>query len=188
MIVLDQNGDSGAPLQSLEYIAHRGILGKIVLPITRYLRASNVMRYISPSQRILDIGCGDGYFLRRAPFRERYGVDKRLGDDVEQGLPFDSDFFDCVTMLAVIEHISDTGRLLEEIHRVLKPSGQLVLTTPKKAAEALIRIYVKDIDEEHEVYFDLKTISEIAGEKFDVSGAHTFIFGLNQAFCLTKRA
>ena len=143
MIVLDQNGDSGAPLQSLEYIAHRGILGKIVLPITRYLRASNVMRYISPSQRILDIGCGDGYFLRRAPFRERYGVDKRLGDDVEQGLPFDSDFFDCVTMLAVIEHISDTGRLLEEIHRVLKPSGQLVLTTPKKAAEALIRIYVK---------------------------------------------
>ena len=187
MIVMDSQGEKGTALDSLGYVPRRGILAKIVLPVTRYLRASTVMRYVSPAERLLDIGCGDGYFLRRAPFKERYGVDKRLGDDVEKGLPFDADYFDCVTMLAVIEHLTDPGRLLAEIYRVLKPGGRLVLTTPREAAEALIGFYAKDVEEEHEIYFDLKSMTELAGDKFEVSGYHTFIFGLNQAFCLTKR-
>ncbi len=188
MIVIDSRDEKGAALDALGYVPHRGILGKLILPVTRYLRAANVKRYISPAERLLDIGCGDGYFLRRAPFEERFGLDKRLGDNVDKGLPFDAEFFDCVTMLAVIEHISDPRSLLKEIHRVLKPGGRIVLTTPKKGADALIRIYVKGIDDEHDTYFDRKTLTELAGDEFEVSGFHTFIFGLNQAFCLTKRS
>lgn len=188
MIVIKAEDETGAALPSLQYISHRGLLGRMILPITRELRARNAMRYIEPGQRLLDIGCGDGYFLRRAPFDERYGLDRRLGDDVSEGLPFAADFFDAVTMLAVIEHIPDVGSLLTEIFRVLKPGGRLVLTTPKRAADALIRIYVRDLDDEHDTYFDRETIARLTAGRFDMAGHHTFIFGLNQAFCLRKIA
>jgi len=52
--------------------------------------------------------------------------------DTQGRLPFDSEFFDVVTMLAVFEHI-DVERLvllIEEIHRVLKSGGVYILTTP----------------------------------------------------------
>ena len=43
----------------------------------------------------------------------------------------------------------------------------LVLTTPREAAEALIGFYAKDVEEEHEIYFDLKSMTELAGDKFE---------------------
>jgi 2-polyprenyl-3-methyl-5-hydroxy-6-metoxy-1,4-benzoquinol methylase len=45
-------------------------------------------------------------------------------------LPYQDGSFDCVTCLEVIEHVVDPLRLLKELHRVLRPHGQLVLTTP----------------------------------------------------------
>lgn len=188
MIVIKDKDETGVALPPLEYISHRGLLSRMILPVTRELRARNAMRYIAPGQRLLDIGCGDGYFLRRAPFEECYGLDKRLGDDISDGLPFETDFFDAVTMLAVIEHIADVESLLAETFRVLKPGGQLVLTTPKKAADVLIRIYVRDLDEEHDTYFDRETITRLTTGRFEITGYHTFILGLNQAFCLRKIA
>ena len=188
MIVMRDDDETGAALPPLGYSSHRGLLSRMILPVTRELRVRNVMRYIEPGQRLLDIGCGDGYFLRAAPFKERYGLDKQLGDDVKAGLPFEAGFFDAVSMLAVIEHIADVKALLAEIHRVLKPGGRLVLTTPKKAADALIRIYVRNVDEEHDTYFDREMIVRLTAGRFDVTGHHTFILGLNQAFCLQKIA
>jgi ubiquinone/menaquinone biosynthesis C-methylase UbiE len=149
------------------------------------MRAINSERYMGAGERHLDIGCGDGYFLFRSKCRERIGLDKLLGDDIAQGLDFPDSHFDYVTMLAVIEHLPDPGDLLGEIARVLKPDGRLVFTTPKHAAEALIRLYVRDIDEQHETYFDLDAVRRLAAPNFDVTGYHTFLLGLNQVFCLT---
>ncbi|MCK9304074.1 MAG: class I SAM-dependent methyltransferase [Bacteroidales bacterium] len=157
-----------------------------MLPITRFLRAVNVERYIKPGERLLDIGCGDGYFVRRSKCTERYGLDKRTGDEVTDSLDFPDSYFDYVTMLAVIEHIADPRSIMKEIHRVLKPEGRLIFTTPKKQAEILIRLYAKNIDEEHETYYDLQQVKQLAGHLFHIQGHHTFIFGLNQCFCLLK--
>jgi len=66
--------------------------------------------------------------------------------DIMQGLPFDDGYFDAVNMGDVIEHLSDPCAALEEIHRVLKPGGLLVLTTPlrdtvfKRAAALINRL------------------------------------------------
>ena len=174
-------------MAQLGYISGRRGIGRVVLPVTRFLRAVNAERYIDPRERLLDIGCGDGYFLLRSKCTERYGLDKRIGDDVGDSLDFSDNYFDYVTMLAVIEHIDDPKPLLKEIHRVLKPGGRLVFTTPKKQAEFLIRLYVKNIHEEHEAYYDLDKVRELANGLFDIRGHHTFIFGLNQAFCLVKK-
>lgn len=177
----------GEALPPLGYIEGRGLVGRVVLPLTRWLRAVNAERYIGAGERLLDIGCGDGYFLRRQRMAERIGLDKRLGDEVTDRLDFPDDHFDCVTMLAVIEHIAEPEPITAEIHRVLKPGGRFVFTTPKRSAEFLIRLYARDIEEEHETYFDLARVEALAGERFELTGHHTFILGLNQAFCLTAR-
>ena len=187
MLIIDEKGIKGEELADLGYIKRRIGIGRIILPVTRYLRAVNAEKYITRKERLLDIGCGDGYFIKRSKCRKRYGLDKLLGDEVTTALDFPDGFFDYVTMLAVIEHITEPLPLLKEIYRVLKPKGRFVFTTPKKQAEFFLRLYARDIDEEHETYFDLKRVRSLAEGMFEIDGYHTFIFGLNQVFCLQKK-
>lgn len=187
MIKITPTETSGFQMEETGYISGRKGIARLALPITRFLRAVNANRYIEPRERLLDIGCGDGYFLLRSKCVERYGLDKRSGDEVVDSLDFPSDYFDYVTMLAVIEHIEHPKLLLKEIYRVLKPSGRLVLTTPKKQAEFLIRLYAKDIEKEHKAYYDSNSVSQLAGDLFYILENHTFLFGLNQIFCLEKK-
>lgn len=53
--------------------------------------------------------------------------------DVSNPLPFENNHFDFVYAGEIIEHIFDTKSFLKEIHRVLKPGGYLILTTPNLA-------------------------------------------------------
>ena len=46
--------------------------------------------------------------------------------------PFPDNHFDVVTSFQVIEHIKDVERYLRELHRVLKPGGTIIITTPNK--------------------------------------------------------
>jgi glycosyltransferase involved in cell wall biosynthesis/SAM-dependent methyltransferase len=51
-----------------------------------------------------------------------------------EGFPYDDNFFDLVLFCEIIEHLlSDPVHALTEIIRVLKPGGDLVLTTPNVA-------------------------------------------------------
>jgi SAM-dependent methyltransferase len=45
-------------------------------------------------------------------------------------LPFEDNTFDFVVSFQVIEHIKDDNYFVKEIHRVLKPSGKFIVTTP----------------------------------------------------------
>ncbi|MFH0864226.1 MAG: class I SAM-dependent methyltransferase [Candidatus Gottesmanbacteria bacterium] len=107
------------------------------------------------SGRILDIGCGSyPYFLSLTRFQEKYGLDNTYNHeiinnqkinilklDIEQTLlPFPDQYFDVVTMLAFIEHVNPDRLpiLLQEIKRVLKKNGQLIITTPPSWVKRLL--------------------------------------------------
>lgn len=78
---------------------------------------SQVSRYLS-----LEYPGATDYFGE--PFR---GVDV-FGD--AQRLPFRSERVDTVLCSEVIEHVPEPGLLLEEIHRVLRTGGTVILTAP----------------------------------------------------------
>jgi ubiquinone/menaquinone biosynthesis C-methylase UbiE len=49
-----------------------------------------------------------------------------------EALPFDDDSFDGVFMNEVLEHVDNEGASLNEIRRVLRPGGTLVLMSPNR--------------------------------------------------------
>lgn len=50
--------------------------------------------------------------------------------DLTYGIPIKDQTFDAVVCVEGIEHLSDSLRVIREIHRVLKRNGYLILTTP----------------------------------------------------------
>jgi SAM-dependent methyltransferase len=53
--------------------------------------------------------------------------------DLERPLPFRDGSLDGVTLIEAIEHVVAAEALVDELHRVLRPGGWLVLTTPNVA-------------------------------------------------------
>ena len=89
----------------------------------------------------LDLGCGGKRYAALFPDVRRYVfLDLPSNSASEQEvsvwgdgcrLPFQAGVFDCVLCYEVIEHVPTPERVFIEAHRVLKPRGHLVLTTPQ---------------------------------------------------------
>lgn len=60
-------------------------------------------------------------------------------------LPFNNNFFNVVTSLALIEHINPQNRenLFCDIYRILKKDGIFILTTPSKWTDKFLRLLSK---------------------------------------------
>jgi SAM-dependent methyltransferase len=96
--------------------------------------------------RLLDVGCGDKPYesFFRPYVTEYIGIEheatfartnaSRQGrpDAVYDGrtLPFSDGSFDTVMSVQVLEHTPDPQRLIQEMARVLRPDGTLILTAP----------------------------------------------------------
>jgi len=99
-------------------------------------------------KKVLDVGSGNGYVLSRYAREgaDVYGVDltptavelcRRRFELMNldgtftvasaEALPFADETFDCVCSMGVVHHTPDTEKALDEIYRVLKPGGRLVL-------------------------------------------------------------
>ena len=62
----------------------------------------------------------------------RYPQGKFISGNIPPLSDYASDSFDCVVSFQVIEHIQDDQLFLKEIHRVLKPGGLALITTPNR--------------------------------------------------------
>ena len=115
--------------------------------VNNIIRISNIQK----NSRILECGCGSGYFFKRLiqkfPEIEYQGIDlsdaqienaKLLNPDYSDKfsqsdwnhIPFDDDSFDNIIFLETIGYAKDVDRMLSECFRVLKSGGTLFTKHP----------------------------------------------------------
>jgi SAM-dependent methyltransferase len=116
--------------------------------VCRYREAHGLLRWLGDDLRglrVLDVAGGDGYWVGQARGRGAWAVALDLdagklrrgsqlknppglvrGDALK--LPFADGSFDRVMSICAIEHFDDGDRALDEIARVLKPGGELVMS------------------------------------------------------------
>lgn len=161
---LQRMGDS----DPLEYY-YKPLVGKL------YVERINIALQLLQNQqyrRVLEIGYGSGILMPTLSQigQEIYGVDLNsdpraiasqlklldcsplLSRGVADRLLFDDCFFDLVVTISVLEHIKEIKAFLEEIARVVKPNGFLLVGMPRvdKAMDYLFRaIGFPNIDHHH---------------------------------------
>jgi len=135
-----------------EFTGERVVPGEVDVDLwnehlARYHFASRLAR----SKRVLDAGCGAGYgsALLAQDALEVFGVDLKseavayarahysepnlfFAQGSCAALPLASASLDLVVAFEVIEHIAEWRDFLAEARRVLRPSGQFVVSTPNK--------------------------------------------------------
>ena len=115
-----------------------------IIPLQRYWQRGRyraITQLASGSRQVLDVGCGSSRIIGAIPgmigldiqlHKLRYA--RRYGNALVHGsifeLPFADGSFDCVICSEVVEHIPAQEQPFDELARVLKTGGRLILGTP----------------------------------------------------------
>jgi len=126
-------------------------------------RTRLLQKYLNGKQKILDCGCSNGFVSKKILEKLKnkniklYGVDisdyiikiakenflklkfkaKFMTSNLEK-LPFKDDFFDLIYCFSTLAHVENIGKCIDEMYRVLKPEGILIISTHKKAIDFFI--------------------------------------------------
>lgn len=172
-------------------------------------RIAKVQRYIRPGARVLDVGCADGALFRQMRKRigSGIGIDYALEQSVSAG-PFKliagslSDYkaadgeFDAVTMLAVVEHLTESAmsEVRDECARVLKPGGLLLITVPSPQVDQLlswltkVRLISGMSLHEHHGFDPSEVPTRFGGGGLRLVRSARFQLGLNNLFVFERTA
>jgi len=131
--------------------------------------------------RILDVGCGYGYFLKICDEYglSTYGIDVSkyalikaklntkailIQQSVEDPFPFPDMFFDVVVAFDFIDHLIHPVKFLQETYRVLKRSGVLIIECENShslSATIFTKNWIGYADKTHVNLFSLKTVKDL---------------------------
>jgi ubiquinone/menaquinone biosynthesis C-methylase UbiE len=122
-------------------------------PVVRFIEGKRVKTILAlmndnKEQRILEVGCGAGNILEKAPGDKLFGVDisafilskakQKLNEKVSlfqadaQNLPFKDQTFKQIICSEVLEHVIDPFISLKEIARILDRQGIAIVSVPNE--------------------------------------------------------
>ncbi len=168
-------------------------------------RIAKAAPWIKRNGRLLDVGCADGAIFQQLAGRIAGGVGidpdvaklEQIGKGLlvpgffPENLP-DSQPFDAITMLAVLEHIPQTGqaKLANDCFQYLIPGGRLIITVPSPFVDNILSVLktLRIVDgmslEEHYGFkpagtrpiFENAQLRLIAHRRFQLGLNHLFVF------------
>jgi len=147
--------------------------------------------------RILEVGCGTGNLWAKHPqlvesfsalvltdispgmielVREKYAGRKNIHIQVMDVLdmPFEANSFDIIVANSMLYHVNDVEAALENIHRVLRPGGELYATTFGKDGQisyinnAMFAMGLSDSKKVDDISFSLENGRELLAKYFSV--------------------
>ncbi|MBC8358941.1 MAG: class I SAM-dependent methyltransferase [Candidatus Aminicenantes bacterium] len=139
-----------------------------------------IAKFFTPGKRLLDVGCGAGFFLKAAEETgwEAEGVELssvaskyaknivkvKVHEGKLEDLHLPADKFDLVALIDTIEHLRNPLLTLKEINRILTKEGILLIGTPD--FDSLSRLLLRESwavlsPEEHFAIFSHNTLSYI---------------------------
>jgi SAM-dependent methyltransferase len=173
---------------------------------------------VGPGTKVIDVGCGAGRHsfeaYRRGADVVAFDQDAGELDNVETllramaetgeapasaraetvtgdalALPYPDGTFDCVIASEILEHLPSDGAAIDELIRVLKPAGALVVTVPRWLPERVCWLLSDDYHSNEGGHVRIYRASELRAR---ISGAgmafnHThFAHGLHTPFWWLK--
>jgi len=118
-------------------------------------------------RRVLDLGCGGGYFAREmarggasvigvdvsprmieharaTESAEPLGIDYEVLDAADVARRFEGESFDLVTSCFALHDMPDPAHVLRGVHAVLRPAGRLIATIPHPCTDTPSRQWLRD--------------------------------------------
>jgi SAM-dependent methyltransferase len=165
--------------------------------VLKQRKLKEILAFLGPTSRLhcLDIGSDNGvvsYFLRKSG-----GVWKSA--DLDEGsvsaiarlvesevyqidggpTPFREDEFDHVVIVDFLEHIPDDRGFVQELYRIIKPGGELIINVPniKNSWLRKFRIAIGQTDEKHghlRPGYKKETLENLLGDRFTLLASHTY--------------
>lgn len=144
----------------------------------RYLK--KLVDKLPAKEKLLEIGCGNGFFLQEAKkmgFEEVFGVEpgretvikasqevkKNIIVDVFRKGQFQKDYFDVICIFQVLDHLTDPNSVLQECFRILKTGGSLICINHNVDAISAKILGEKSpiFDIEHTYLYNKKTLRQV---------------------------
>jgi 2-polyprenyl-3-methyl-5-hydroxy-6-metoxy-1,4-benzoquinol methylase len=175
--------------------------------VLSWIRFQTAQKYIAKNSTVADLGCGyNATFLKRLS----QNILKGVGYDVsvaKRGLPKNITLkeinlnksvggpssFDNVTALAILEHVKNPARFINQIKSILRKSGKFIITTPHKRSKPILEflssqgLISKDEITDHKNYFDEALLGKtLKNSGYKIIKLETFSLGLN-IICVAKK-
>ncbi len=142
-------------------------------------RLKLINRFGIHNGKLLDLGCGEGHFLKYASSHEWdvSGIDLKVENtefakkileirniqctSLGQAL-LPEKTFDVVTLYDLIEHLAHPFSELKKIHKLLRPGGLVVISTPNvKNSFFMKELWTGYITKGHIYFFSKKTLTQM---------------------------
>ncbi|PWI31333.1 hypothetical protein DI383_01290 [Flavobacteriaceae bacterium LYZ1037] len=171
-------------------------------------RIQKCMPFVRTNDKVLDIGCFDGHLFEKLKFKSiqnSIGLDPLLTEIIEKdnytlipgvfpdNLPANKKF-NCIIMLAVIEHIprETQKQINEDFYKVLEKEGRVIITVPSPFVDHILWILAKlrlidgmSLDEHYG--FKIEELPQLfESHKYKLVKQKKFQLGLNNLFVFEK--